>query len=248
MTPVRKSPPKSAKKAPKKAAKSAEKATKKVAKKAVKKAAVKKAAAPKLVKPPKSELYEVRRSRIQGRGAFAIKPIRKGQIIDEYWGQRITHEEADRRYDDNEGRHHTFLFVLDENTVLDARFGGNDARFINHSCDPNCETEIEDGHIYIKAIKSIAPETELTYDYRFDWQDEYEPEDIRYYACRCGSKKCRGTILRVPVYLRPTVRAWLAGNDVKKPRKPAKKRAVKKSADHHVLHPHVAERHATKTR
>lgn len=201
---------------------------------------------PKLVKPPKSELYEVRRSRIQGRGAFAVKPIRKGQIVDEYWGQRITHEEADRRYDDNEGRHHTFLFVLDDDTVLDARFGGNDARYINHSCDPNCETEIEDGHIYIKAIKAIKPESELVYDYRFEWQDEYEPEDVRYYACRCGSAKCRGTILRIPVYLRPTIREWLAGNDVKKPRKPVRKRAAK-SADakeKHVAHPHVAERHA----
>lgn len=226
MTPVRKSTKKSAKKATKKTSKNV------VAKKA-----------PKLVKPPKSELYEVRRSKIQGRGAFAIKPIRTGQVVDEYWGQRITHEEADRRYDDNEGRHHTFLFVLDDDTVLDARYGGNDARFINHSCDPNCETEIEDGHIYIKAIKAIAPETELTYDYRFEWQDEYEPEDIRYYACRCGSKKCRGTILKVPVYLRPTVRAWLAGDDVKKPRKPVRK---KKTVDRHTLHPHVAERHAAK--
>jgi hypothetical protein len=226
------------------ARKAAKKAVKKVAKKAAKKAARKATPA----KPPKSELYEVRRSRIQGRGAFAIKPIRKGQIVDEYWGQRITHEEADRRYDDNEGRHHTFLFVLDENTVLDARYGGNDARFINHSCDPNCETEIERGHIYIKAIKAIAPETELTYDYRFDWQDEYEPEDIRYYACRCGSKKCRGTILRVPVYLRKTAREWLAGNDVKKPKKPVRKRTATQPADPHVRHPHVAERHATRQR
>lgn len=188
-----------------------------------------------LVKPKKSELYEVRRSKIQGRGAFAVKPIRKGQIVDEYWGQRISHEEADRRYDDAKGRHHTFLFVLDDDVVLDARYGGTDARFINHSCDPNCETEIEDGHIYIKAIKPIAPETELVYDYRFEWQDEYEPEDVRYYACRCGTKKCRGTILRVPVYLRPTIREWLAGNDVKKPKKPVRgakkvaKKAVKKA-------------------
>lgn len=175
-------------------------------------------------RPPKSLLYEVRRSRIQGRGAFALRSIRTGQIVDEYWGQRITHEEADRRYDDADGRHHTFLFVLDDEIVLDARFGGNDARFLNHSCEPNCETEIEDGHIYIKAIKPIAPGTELVYDYRFEWQDEYEPEDVRYYACRCGSRKCRGTILRVPVYLRPTVKAWLAGDDVRKPAKPARRK------------------------
>lgn len=217
------------------------------------------------MKPPQSTLYEVRRSRIQGRGAFAIKPIRKGQRVDEYWGQRITHEEADRRYDDNDGRHHTFLFVLDDDTVLDARFGGNDARFINHSCEPNCETVIDDGHIYIKAIKAIQPETELTYDYSFEWQDAFEPVDIRYYACRCGSAKCRGTIVKVPVYLRPTVREWLAGNDVSKPKKPVRgaaktggkptprkgpgtKRAgagAKRPAKA-PTHPHVAEWHATR--
>ena len=187
----------------------------------------------------KSPLYEVRRSRIQGRGAFALRPIRTGQIVDEYTGEPITHEEADRRYDDSEGRHHTFLFILDDDTVLDARKQGSDARYINHSCDPNCETEIDDGHIWIKAIKPIKPEMELVYDYRFDWQDEYEPDDVRYYACRCGSAKCRGTILRVPVYLRPTVRKWLAGEDVAKPRKP-RTAAAKKAAK-------TATKKATKT-
>lgn len=163
---------------------------------------------------------------------FATQPIRKGKRITEYLGEPITHEEADRRYDDKNGRHHTFLFILDDDTVLDARYGGSDARYINHSCDPNCESVIEDGHIYIYAIKSIAPETELAYDYQFEWQDEYEPEDIRYYACRCGSAKCRGTILKVPAYLRPTVKKWLAGDDVPKPRKPRKaaKKGAKKGA------------------
>lgn len=174
-----------------------------------------------------ASLYEVRRSKIQGRGAFATALIRKGKRIDEYRGQRISHDEADRRYDDNNGRHHTFLFVLDDDTVLDARYGGNDARFINHSCEPNCETVIDDGHIFIEAIKTIHPGDELVYDYRFEWQDEYEPDDVRYYACRCGSKKCRGTILRVPAYLKATVREWLAGNDVKKPKKPVRKAAPK---------------------
>ncbi len=201
-------------------------------------------------------LYEVRRSKIQGRGGFAIKKIRTGQIVDEYIGQRITHEEADRRYDDNNGRHHTFLFVLDDDIVLDARYGGSDARFLNHSCDPNCETEIRDGHIYIKAIKPIEPEQELVYDYRFEWQDVFEPEDIRYYACRCGTKKCRGTILMVPRYLKETVRKWLAGDDVRKARKPKKSTAVKKAGKNAgkkksskaptqaLSHPHVAERRA----
>lgn len=173
--------------------------------------------------------FGVRRSRIQGRGIFAISQIRKGKKLIEYVGEPITPEEADRRYDDANGRHHTFLFVLNDTTVLDARRGGNDARFFNHSCDPNCETVIDNDRIWIRSIAPIAPETELVYDYRFEWDDAYEPDDVRYYACRCGSAKCRGTILRVPVYLRKTAREWLAGNDVPKPRKPRKKSAAKKA-------------------
>lgn len=168
--------------------------------------------------------FEVRRSAIQGRGAFATRLIRRGQRLIEYVGQPISHAEADRRYDDSKGRHHTFLFVLDDDTVLDARVGGNEARYLNHSCDPNCETTIEDGHIWIDAIRTIRPGDELVYDYRFEWQDAYEPEDVRYYRCRCGAEQCRGTILLVPRYLRATVREWLAGNDVPKPPKPRKPR------------------------
>ncbi len=175
----------------------------------------------------KTPPFEVRRSRIQGRGVFATRRIRTGQRITEYIGEKISHEEADRRYDDDKGRHHTFLFVLDDDVVVDARYGGNDARYINHSCAPNCETVIEDDRIWVEALQPIAPETELVYDYRFEWDDDYDADDVRYYACRCGSAKCRGTILRVPVYLRPTVREWLAGNDVPKPRKPRKKSAKK---------------------
>jgi uncharacterized protein len=179
----------------------------------------------------KTPPFEVRTSLIQGRGVFATRRIRTGQRLIEYVGEPITHEEADRRYDDADGRHHTFLFVLNDDTVLDARTGGNDARFINHSCEPNCETEIDDDQIWINAIKPIAPETELVYDYRFEWDDAYEPEDVRYYACRCGSASCRGTILRVPAYLRKTVREWLAGNDVPKPPKPRKKKKGAKKKD-----------------
>ena len=183
----------------------------------------------KIAKQTDSPLYEVRRSRIQGRGAFAVRPIRKGQRIDEYVGQNISHAEADRRYDDNEGRHHTFLFSVNEAKVIDARYWGNNARYINHSCDPNCESVIEDDRVWIKAIKAIKPETELVYDYRFEWQDEFGPEDIRYYACRCGSENCRGTMIVVPRYLRATARKWLAGDDVPKPSKP-RKNAKKKAS------------------
>ncbi|MEP6766625.1 MAG: SET domain-containing protein-lysine N-methyltransferase, partial [Gemmatimonadaceae bacterium] len=171
---------------------------------------------------PSNQPFEVRRSRIQGRGAFATESIRKGKRIIEYRGEPITHDEADRRYDadDAAGRHHTFLFILDDDTVLDARTTRCDAKYLNHSCDPNCESVIDDGHIWIDAIKAIKPEQELVYDYQFEFEDNYEPEDIRYYACRCGTAKCRGTILKVPAYLKSTVKKWLASDDVPRPPKP----------------------------
>ena len=181
----------------------------------------------KAAKSDKSPLIEVRKSKIQGRGVFATRYIRKGRRITEYLGEPITHDEADTRYDDRNGRHHTFLFILDDETVLDAKHGGSDARYINHSCEPNCESVIEDGHIWIEALKAIPENGELLYDYQFEWQDEYDASDVRYYTCRCGSETCRGTILKIPRYLRPTVKKWLAGEDVPKPRKPRKKRAKK---------------------
>src|SRR5690242_380497 len=82
--------------------------------------------------------FELRTSEIQGTGAFAIRTIRKGTRIIEYLGQRISWRTADKRYDDEKmSRHHTFLFTVDDKTVIDAAVNGNEARFINHSCDPN---------------------------------------------------------------------------------------------------------------
>ncbi|HUQ19210.1 MAG TPA: SET domain-containing protein-lysine N-methyltransferase [Gemmatimonadaceae bacterium] len=140
-------------------------------------------------------LYEVRRSKIQGRGVFAKRRIRAGQRIIEYAGERISNEEADRRYDEeNMGRHHTFLFTLDKKTVVDGARGGNDARLINHSCDPNCEAVIERGKIWIYAKKNIQPGVELAYDYKYERTND--PKDEEFYKCECGSPKCRGTIMK----------------------------------------------------
>src|ERR1051325_526431 len=103
---------------------------------------------------PVSEWFELRRSPIQGVGAFAIQDIPKGTRIIEYTGQKISNAEADRRYDDEHmRRHHTFLFILNNRAGVDAAYGGNEARFINHSCDPTCETFVERGRIWIEAIK-----------------------------------------------------------------------------------------------
>ena len=141
-------------------------------------------------------MFELRKSDIQGRGAFATRRIRKGTRIIEYVGEKITSEEGDERYDDSAmGRHHTFLFSLDNGHVIDAAVGGNEARFINHSCDPNCEAIIERGHIYIDALRTIQPGEELAYDYAYERSDDHTEEDEKLYKCRCGADNCRGTIL-----------------------------------------------------
>jgi SET domain-containing protein len=144
-------------------------------------------------------LFEVRKSKVHGKGAFALKRIAKGTRIVEYLGERISHEEADRRY---EGRdpddNHTFLFIVDKRTVIDAGVHGNDARFINHSCDPNCETSIEEGHIFIDAIRSIARGEELTYDYQIVREARDPPDIDEIFACKCGAASCRGTMLWPP--------------------------------------------------
>ena len=148
---------------------------------------------------PVNKYFELRESSIQGRGGFAIRPIRKGTRIIEYVGERISPEVADTRYDDGRmGRHHTFLFSVDSKTVIDAAVDGNEARFINHSCAPNCEAIDERKRIYIEAIRSIAPGEELTYDYAYE-RDGTEDEDWeRIYMCKCGAPTCRGTILAPP--------------------------------------------------
>ena len=143
-----------------------------------------------------NKYFVLRRSSIQGRGAFATRPIKRGTRIIEYTGERISHEEADRRYDDGGmGRHHTFLFSVDSKTVIDAAIDGNDARFINHSCAPNCEAVDERKHIYIEAIRDIAPGEELTYDYAYERDGTEDEEWERLYVCKCGAPTCRGTIL-----------------------------------------------------
>ena len=140
--------------------------------------------------------FAIRNSPIAGKGAFATRRIPRGARIIEYTGERISQAEADRRYPyDPDASHHTFLFNLEEDVVVDGGVKGNASRFINHSCAPNCEAVIEDGRIWIYALKAIAPETELVYDYRFILDEPHTPAVKREYPCRCGAKSCRGTIL-----------------------------------------------------
>lgn len=143
--------------------------------------------------------FELHPSPIQGLGAFATRRIRKGQRIIEYIGERITQDEADLRYDDESmERHHTFLFNLDDSTVLDAGNVHNESRYINHSCEPNCQALIDKKRIFIYALRTIEPGEELTYDYAYERTEGMGPDAEALYVCRCGMPSCRGTILAPP--------------------------------------------------
>jgi SET domain-containing protein len=143
----------------------------------------------------------VRRSRIQGRGVFATRPIARGERVIEYLGTRISSEQADAQCPDDGAvrRHHTFLFAVDDDVVVDASRGGNEARFINHSCKPNCEIVISRRRIFVHAMRDIALGEELAYDYWYVTDESYNLEDLRrLYPCRCGAATCRGTLARPP--------------------------------------------------
>ncbi len=169
-------------------------------------------------RPP---LYVVRTTHIHGRGVFAARRIRKGTRIVEYTGERIDNDEADRRYDETDmKRHHTFLFTLDKKTVVDGAIsrGGGDASYINHSCEPNCEAVIEDKRIFIHALQTIEPGTELAYDYQYERTGKNDEDLEKFYLCRCGAPGCRGTIMKPAKKRRPK------GGNSKKKRKRLKLR------------------------
>jgi len=144
-------------------------------------------------------LFEVRHSDIHGYGVFALRRIRKGTTVLEYLGDRITHAQADARYEDKDPRdNHTFLFTVDSKTVIDAGVNGNEARFVNHGCDPNCQSTTSKKRIFIEAIRTIQPGEELAYDYQIQRDDE-DPADVdEIFACRCGAESCRGSMLEAP--------------------------------------------------
>jgi hypothetical protein len=138
--------------------------------------------------------YSVRHSAIHGRGVFAARKIRKGKTIIEYRGDRTTWDIASLRPDsDPDNPYHTFIFELSDGRVIDAGVKGNAARWINHSCDPNCITrEDEKGRVFIEALHKIPPGEELTHDYRLSYDGRITARSARRSACRCGMAKCRG--------------------------------------------------------
>lgn len=144
-----------------------------------------------------------RKSAIHGNGVFAARPLEKGERLIEYKGRRRTHDEVDAGDSGDIESGHTFLFTLDENWVIDANFEGNAARWINHSCAPNCEAVlIEDAdeptrsRVFIEAIRSIEPGEELTYDYGIILAERHTARLKAIWACRCGASTCTGTMLK----------------------------------------------------
>jgi SET domain-containing protein len=143
------------------------------------------------------ERLQLRRSGIHGRGVFAREPIPAGTRLIEYRGERITQAEGDRRYPwDDSVPYHTLLFTVEDDLLVDGGVGGNLSRWINHSCDPNCTSVIEDRRIYIDVLCDIPAGEELTYDYHFVTQGRITPAVKRRFPCHCGAANCRGTLLR----------------------------------------------------
>jgi hypothetical protein len=141
-------------------------------------------------------MVEVRHSPVHGYGVFALRRIRKGTTIMEYLGDRVSHEEADSRYENKHPEdNHTFLFTVDSKTVIDGGVGGNDARYINHGCDPNCESASQNKRIFVEAVRTIQAGEELAYDYQIQRDPEDPPNVDEIFACRCGAKNCRGSML-----------------------------------------------------
>jgi len=148
---------------------------------------------PKKTKPPKpAGRIEVRESGVHGRGMYATKPIPKGARIIEYTGKRALWEDVP----DDLADPHTFLFGLDNGIeVIDPTTDGNEARWINHSCDPNCEAIEENGRIFIYALRNLRPGEELFYDYALQVDEPITREVAEESRCFCGSSHCRGTML-----------------------------------------------------
>lgn len=143
-----------------------------------------------------ADRIEVRRSSVHGRGVFATGRIRKGARIIEYLGRRLPWREArETPPHDPKNPHHTMLFSLDNGDVIDAAVDGNEARWINHSCDPNCETFEEDDRIFVHALRGLQPGEELFYDYKMIPAERRTKKLEKEFGCLCGTPKCRGTML-----------------------------------------------------
>ena len=133
----------------------------------------------------------IRSSSIHAAGCYTTSSITKGVKVVEYTGPRISKREADKRFEDSKI---TYLFAIGNgSTVIN---GMGVAMYINHSCDPNCETEEIDGRVWVMSLRPIAPGEELTYDYGIVLEVPHTARLKKKWACLCGSPKCTGTLLK----------------------------------------------------
>lgn len=154
--------------------------------------------------------FITRRSRIHGNGVFAAMDLPAGTVLIEYKGRRITPRQADAWYDEMYSGH-TFLFALNDDWIIDANVGGNSARWINHSCAPNCipylhehPTDHRRDKVFIETLRDVRKGEELTYDYGIAFDVPYTAELKRIWACHCGAPDCSGTLLKPPTHERST--------------------------------------------
>ena len=148
--------------------------------------------------------FVAHRSPIHGNGVFAVSAIARGEPIVQYKGKLLTPTEADELYGDGGETGHTFLFTLNDDYVIDANQRGNSARWINHSCTPNCRAVVEESasgdprrdQVMIEAIRAIKPGEELTYDYGIVLDAPHTARLKKLWACHCGSPTCTGTLLK----------------------------------------------------
>ncbi|MCB0794472.1 MAG: SET domain-containing protein-lysine N-methyltransferase [Flavobacteriales bacterium] len=145
-----------------------------------------------------------RRSKIHGNGVFAKEAIRKGEEIVEYKGQLISHAEADALHYGDVMSGHTFLFTLNDDYIIDANVGGSVAKWINHSCAPNCvafvhgtdDNDPAKDRVIIEALRDIGPGEELSYDYDIQIPGKLTKELKTIWACHCGAKNCTGSMAK----------------------------------------------------
>ena len=163
----------------------------------------------------------MRRSDVHGNGVFAVEDLAEGETLIEYKGEVISWKEALRRHPHDPAQpNHTFYFHIDDGRVIDGNVNGNAARWINHSCEPNCEADEVNGRVYIKALRNIDAGEELNYDYGLIIDEPYTPKLLAEFPCWCGSENCRGTLLTPK-----------DEDEEKKKKKKAKKKAEKKKAE-----------------
>ena len=153
--------------------------------------------------------FDVHHSPVHGNGVFAVQDLPAGTELIEYTGRLITPGQADHWYPDEMNSGHTFLFSLNDRWIIDGNVNGNDARWFNHSCSPNCIPYLyEDGadkrkdRVFIETMRAVRKGEELHYDYGISFDVRHSPRLKRIWACHCGSPNCTGTMLKPKSHVR----------------------------------------------